>query len=86
MSNGGESGIVNLGLVQDLVFDLIIAQNVVGKIKYEVGPEEQEITYLCGDISKAKTLLDWEPTYSLDDMFEHSKFWVDNKNKVIKNK
>ena len=39
LSNGGESGIVNLGPAQDLVFlTLIIAQNVVGKeLKYEFG-------------------------------------------------
>jgi len=90
LSNDGESGIVNLGSGTGFsIHDLIIsAQNVVGKsLKYEVGPRRAgDPSYLCGDISKAKTLLDWEPTYSLDDMFAHSKFWVDNKNKVIKNK
>ena len=90
LSNGGASGIVNLGSGTGFsIHDLInSAQNVVGKqLKYEVGPRRAgDPSYLCGDVTKAKNLIDWKPTYSLDDMFEHSKFWVDNKNKVIKNK
>ena len=39
-----------------------------------------------GDIEKAKQLLGWEPQYSLDDMFEHSVLWANNKSKAIKNK
>ena len=70
MSNGGESGIVNLGIdgtgfsIHDLMF---VAQNVVGMAlltKYEVGRRragDRTQTYV--EIDEAKTLLDWEPTY-----------------------
>ena len=90
LNNGGASGIFNLGSgVGFSILDIIkSAEKVVGKkLNYEVGPRrEGDPSYLCGDIGKAKELLDWEPAYTLDDMFEHSVLWADNKNKVIKNK
>ena len=68
--------------------DINVAERVVGKeLKYEFGERRDgDPSYLCGDISKAKELLGWEPQYSLDDMFEHSVLWANNKSKAIKNK
>lgn len=90
LNNGGESGIFNLGSgVGFSILDIIkSAERVVGKeLKYEFGERRDgDPSYLCGDIEKAKELLGWEPQYSLDDMFEHSVLWANNKSKAIKNK
>ena len=52
-----------------------------------VGPRRAgDPSYLCADTTKAKEQLNWQPQYSLDQMFEHSKLWLDNKSKAIKNK
>ncbi len=90
LNNGGKSGIFNLGSGGGFsIMDIIkSAEKVVGKeLKYKVGERrEGDPSFLCGDISKAKELLGWSPQYSLDDMFEHSILWANNKLKAIKDK
>jgi UDP-glucose 4-epimerase len=90
LNNGGESGIFNLGSgVGFSIFDLISSvENVTGKkVNYEVGPRRAgDPSYLCADTNKAKELLNWQPNYNLDQMFEHSQLWLENKSKAIKNK
>jgi len=90
LNNGGESGIFNLGSgVGFSIHDLISSvERVTGKqLEYVVGPRRAgDPSYLCADTTKANELLHWQPQYSLDQMFEHSKLWLDNKSKAIKNK
>lgn len=90
LNNGGKSGIINLGSgIGFSILDLIAsAEKVVGKkLNIEYGNRRDgDPSYLCGNINKAKELLNWQPKYSLDEMFEHSRIWLENKSKVIKNK
>ena len=90
LNNGGKSGIFNLGSgVGFSIHDLISSvERVTGKqLEYVVGPRRAgDPSYLCADTTKANELLNWQPQFSLDEMFEHSKNWLDNKSKAIKNK
>lgn len=90
LNSGGTSGIFNLGSSTGFsIFDLISSvENVTGKkVNYEVGPRRAgDPSYLCANTDKAKELLNWQPKFSLDQMFEHSQLWLENKSKAIKNK
>lgn len=45
-------------------------------IDYSIGPARPgDIKETCADVSKAKSLLGWSPTYNIDDILNHAYEW-----------
>ena len=71
--NGGSSEIMNLGSNKGFsVLEVAQAVNEIAPLKIEIGPRRDgDPAELIASNEKARTLLHWEPKYTLKDIVNH---------------
>ncbi|WP_163537025.1 GDP-mannose 4,6-dehydratase [Gracilibacillus sp. YIM 98692] len=77
--------IINAGLGQDVSINqlaqLIVQDETRIKHVTHIHPQSEIPKLLC-DYSKAKTLLDWEPKYSLEEGIQKTEEWIESTNLI----
>jgi dTDP-glucose 4,6-dehydratase len=67
---------VSVGGLAHLALDVLGVQAEIISQPERVRPEDSEVTRLCADASRAKTMLGWEPAVSLREGVERTGIWI----------
>ncbi len=84
--------VINIGSnfeisIGDLAEKILTLLNSNAKIEVEerrIRPKSSEVERLCADISKAKDLLNWEPTIGLDEGLNRTISWISENIEIYK--